>query len=277
MTSRIIRISDAPLPTPDPWAGDEPGAYRCPTCATLDPGESRCRRCGKALTVKTARRKPLTANMANLCVVLIGRGPMLLAIGFLYRAPDTPLLNPWIIWLVAQMPLFWLCAAGMVMRWRWGWYLAFALSLIDLLAEVGFQLVLGGSPVLPIAAVLTNLMILGFLLTVFDELRVEWLRIGLPEEANLPRTGVAAYNAGVEYSRAGHWYFAARMWQRAAAVEHHEGRYRRALGLAYMRLKELDAATAELAAAHQLMPDDQQTRNLQQTLAQLRGGEGVRG
>lgn len=267
---RIIEIRSAPLPTPDPWAGDGPDRRRCPACALLEPGAERCRRCKVRLVTRVDRRRPMTANLLNLCVILLGKGPMLLAIGFLYRAAEAPLVTPWTIWLVAQIPLLALAAAGLAMRWRWPWYLALALAGIDLLAAVGFQLAMGGSPVLPIAAVLANLMILGLLLTVFDEVRVDYGPIDMPPADTLPRTALDSYNAGVSYSNAGFWYLAARLWQRAVALEHHEGRYRRALGLAYMRLRELAAAEAELAAAAALMPDDSQTMQLRATLGALK-------
>lgn len=266
---RIIQIGDAPLPTPDPWAGDG-SPRRCPACALPDPGDARCRRCKAALITRVDRRRPLTANLLNLCVVLFGKGPMLLAVGFLYRPEGAPLLSPWTLWLAGQIPLLLLAAAGLALRWRWAWYLAMALALVDLLAAVGFQLRLGGSPVLPIAALLTDLMIMGLLLTVFDSVRVDYAPLGLPPDEALPRTALDAYNAGAAYSKAGHWYLAARLWQRAAALEHHEGRYRRALGLAYLRLRELPAAEAELAAARTLLPDDPQTAQLIAALGQLR-------
>lgn len=266
----ITRITDAPLPSPDPWAADMPGARRCPACALRDPQEPRCQRCGKAVAVKTARRRPMTANMANLLVVLLGRAPMLLAIGFLYRPEGVPLLSPVMIWLGAQLPLLWLATAALTLRWRWAWYLAFVVCALDLPAQVVLQLLYGGSIVLTIAAVVTDLMVLGFLLTIYDEVRVDMALLALPEEANMPRTPLGAYNAGVEYSQAGLWFFAARMWQRAVAQGGHEGRYRRALGTAYLRLREYDAAANELEAARVLLPGDEQTAQLIVTLAELR-------
>jgi hypothetical protein len=113
-------------------------------------------------------------------------------------------------------------------------------------------------------------MVMGFLLTIYDEVRVDMAWLRLPEEANMPHTPMGAYNAGVEYSQAGLWFFTARMWQRAVAGASHEGRYRRALGTAYLRLREYEAAASELAAARALMPDDEQTAQLIATLAQLR-------
>jgi hypothetical protein len=266
----ITRITDAPPPSPNPWADDPPNTRRCPACALPDPGEPRCRRCGKAVVVKTARRRPMTANMANLLVVLIGRAPMLLAIGFLYRPEGTPLLSPVMIWLGLQLPLLWLAAAALTMRWRWAWYLAFLICGVDLLAQVVLQLLTGGSIVLTIAAVVTDLMVMGFLLTIYDEVRVDMALLSLPEEANMPRTPLGAYNAGVEYSQAGLWFFTARMWQRAVAQGSHEGRYRRALGMAYLRLREYEAAANELEAARILMPGDDQTTQLIAALGELR-------
>lgn len=260
--SRIIQVKDAPLPTPSPWDSDPPGVYRCPRCALASPAERRCERCGLTLVVKTVRRRPLTANFANLLVVLIGRGPLLLAIGMLYRPSDAPLINPWTIWLILQLPLFWLCAGGLFLRWRAAWYGAFALSLIDLVAEIALQLIMRGNPLLPIAAILADLMVMGFLLTVFDEIRVEWKRIAFPADHALPPAATGAYNAGVAYSKGQLWYFAARMWQRAVALQHVEPRYRRALGLAYLRLHEPAAAASELRATLWLDPDDAQAREL---------------
>lgn len=260
--SRIIQIADAPLPTPDPWADDPPGRARCPKCALPEPGEARCRRCGERLRRQVRRRKPITVNLANLLVILIGRGPLLLAISFLYRPNDAPLVTPWTIALVLQAPILWAAAAGLALRWRWTWFLTLATLLIDLPIEVGFQIVLRGNPVLPIAAILSDLMVIGMLLTVYDEVRIDTAHIGMPPEHALPKTAQESYNLGVEYSQMGQWYFAARLWQRAVALQHVEGRYRRALGTAYLRLGERAAATSELQAARWLMPDDEQTKQL---------------
>lgn len=266
----ITRIADAPPPSPDPWAGDPPGALRCPACALRDPGEPRCRGCGKRTAVKTARRRPMTATMANLLVVVLGRAPLLLAVGLLYRPEGAPLLGPATVWLGLQLPLLWVAAGALTMRWRWAWYLAFAVCAADLPAQLALQLLSRGSVALAVAAVVTDLMVMGFLLTVYDEVRVETAPLRLPDEANMPRTALGAYNAGVAYSQAGLWFFSARMWQRAVAQGSHEGRYRRALGMAYLRLREYAAAATELEAARALMPGDEQTAQLIATLGQLR-------
>lgn len=273
--SRITRVTDAPPPSPDPWPAEGPEAYRCPACALLDPGPRICRRCRATMVVRVNRRRPLTANIVNLLVVLVGRGPLLLAVALIYREAEAPLLTPWTLWLGAQIPLAWLTAAGLALRGRWAWFLAALLCVADLPAMVGLQLALGGSPVLPLAVVLTDLMVLGFLLTVYDEVRVDEALIDRPAPHAMPPTAMAAFNAGVEVSRVGHWYLAARLWQRAVALEHHEGRYRRALGLAYLRLGELAAAASELAAARALLPDDPQTAELLALLERRRGAGGA--
>jgi tetratricopeptide (TPR) repeat protein len=256
----MIRITDAPLPTPDPWAADT--AERCPYCAAPNPGDQRCRSCGKPLVVRTRRKRPLTATMANLLVLLVGRGPLLLIIALLYRLSDAPLLTPWTLLIAAITALLWLSAAGLLFRLPVAWYAALILALGDTIAAVGLQIAVPTHPVVPIALIASDLMVLGLLLLVFDEVRLETLRLALPEAANLPHSAMGAYEAGVAYSKAELWYFAARMWQRAVQFEHHEGRYRRALGLTYLRLKQYPAARSELQAAQTLMPDDAQTREL---------------
>jgi tetratricopeptide (TPR) repeat protein len=138
--------------------------------------------------------------------------------------------------------------------------------LIDLPLEIALQLMLQSSPVLLVAATLTDLMVIGMLLTVYDEVRIDTAAFGLPPDHALPKTAQGAYNLGVEYSQVGHWYFAAQLWQRAVALQHVEGRYRRALGTAYLRLGEVAAAKGEIHAARWLMPDDEQTSKLLATL-----------
>lgn len=268
MSQRIIQITDAPLPTPDPWADDLPGAVRCPACALADPGKDRCRSCGEHLRRQVRKRKPITADLAILLIITLGRGPMLLAIGFLYRPLDAPLLNSWMIILAAQVPLMWLCAGGLALRWRWVWFASIALFMIDLPLEIALQITQPGNPVLPVAAILTDLMVVGMLLNVYDEVRIDTATIGMPPDHALPKTAQGAYNLGVEYSQMGQWYFAARLWQRAVALQHTEGRYRRALGSAYLRLGQRATAERELQAARWLMPDDVQTARLLAALAE---------
>ncbi|MEI7771117.1 MAG: hypothetical protein WCI67_14080 [Chloroflexales bacterium] len=273
MGQRIIHIGDAPLPTPDPWADDPPGAARCPACALTEPGTDRCRRCGERLRRQVRKRKPITANLAILLVIIVGRGPMLLAIEFLYRPLDAPLLTPWTILLAAQVPLSWLLAGGLALLWRWTWFAVIALFLIDLPMQVALQVIESGNPVLPVAAILADLMVVGMLLTVYDEVRIDTAAIGMPPDHALPKTAQGAYNLGAEYSQLGQWYFAARLWQRAVALQHVEGRYRRALGTAYLRLGERAAAEREIQAARWLMPDDEQTARLIATLAEATRAE----
>lgn len=260
---------DAPFPTPDPWAADAPERRRCTWCGLPEPGAERCRRCGKPLVIAVRTRRPRSLNLVNLFVVLLGRGPLTLAIAGLYNGADIPLINPWTIYLAAATPLFWLLAFGLLLRWRWVWYTTVALALADLLAQIGLQLVFQFNPVVPLAAIVSDLIVLGLLLTTYDEVRIENAPIDLPPRHAMPKTPIDAFNAGVALSRQGQWYLAARMWQRAVALKHSEFTYRRALGMAYLRLKELPAAEAELQAAARIQPDDAQTRQLLDVLQQL--------
>ncbi len=269
MSQHIIHIADAPLPSPDPWADDSPGASRCPACALAEPGRNRCRRCGEHLRRQVRTRKPITVELTILLVIIIGRGPMILATEFLYRPPDAPLLSLWTIILAAQVPLWVICAGGLALRWRWVWFATITLFLIDLPLEIILQITQRGNLVLPVAAILTDIMVVGMLLNVYDEVRIDTASIGMPPEHALPKTAQGFYNLGVEYSQVGQWYFAARLWQRAVALQHAEGRYRRALGTAYLRLGERAAAEHELHAARWLMPDDAQTAQLLAVLAEM--------
>lgn len=266
MNQRITHIADAPLPTPDPWEDDPPGASRCPACALAEPGRDRCRRCGERLRQQVRIRKPITVELIVLLVIIIGRGPIILVIAFLYMAPDTSLLNIWTIILVAQLPLWWICAGGLALRWRWVWFTTIILFLLDLPLEIALQITQRGNPVLPVSVILTDIMVVGMLINVYDEVRIDTAVIGMLPDHALPKTAQGAYNLGVEYSQAGQWYFAARLWQRAVALQHVEGHYRRALGMAYLRLGERAAAEHELRSAHWLMPDDTQTMHLLATL-----------
>ncbi|MFV9506105.1 MAG: hypothetical protein AB4911_16260 [Oscillochloridaceae bacterium umkhey_bin13] len=269
MAPAIIQIRNAPLPTPDPWANDPEDHYRCPSCGLIDPGRPRCRRCKTTLVRRFRRRQAMTANLVNLCVILFGKGPLLLAIGFLYREPDGPWITPWTIWLTLQIPLLILAAALLAFRFRAGWYLALIMALIQLIAAIGLQLMLGGNPVLPVAAILASLMITGLLLNVYDEVRLDEALVDLPPEHRWPHLPADLYNLGASYSKQGLWYLAARFWQRTVALEHSEGRYRRALALAYAQLHEYAAARAELAAAQALLPDDPQVIALARVFERL--------
>jgi tetratricopeptide (TPR) repeat protein len=214
----------------------------------------------------------MSAYLANLLVILLGRGPMLLIIAVLYRDEALPFINAWTLWMGGALPLLWLAGIGLAVRMPSAWYAAFALGLLDVIAALVLQLLFPAHPAIPIAMLLINLMILGMLLFTFDEVRYEYRQISLPEHANLPQSAMGAYDAGVAYSKAGLWYFAARMWQRAVQYEHHEGRYRRALGLAYVHLKQYAAAQNELRAALALLPDDAQA----QAILQLASDESTR-
>ncbi len=266
----ITTTHDAPLPSPDPWASDAPDLRRCPFCAAPDPGNRRCRQCRAVIVVKVRTRKPRSVNLVNLFVVTLGRGPLILAVTFLFRSAEDDLLSPWMIFNAAVVPLLWLMAAGLILRWRWAWFLTMGFCLIDLLVQVGLQLVYPQHVLLPLAAIINDLMMIGMLLTVYDEVRIEFQPIDLPPRHDLPKTAIDAFNRGVAYSQRNQWYLAARMWQRAVALRHYELTYRRALGLAYLRLKELTAAAAELQAASQLHPSDAQTRELLDLLAKMR-------
>ncbi len=258
----------APLPTPSPWAADAPVTHRCPFCAATDPGERVCRRCGQKLVVKTRKRRPHSVTLMNLFVVLFGRGPLALAVLALYRNEADPLITPWSIYLTATLPLIGLIAGGLWMRWRWAWFAGAAFALVDLLAQIGLQLAFRFHAVIPLTSVLIDLIVLGLLLLVYDEVRIDIEPITLPPEHALPKTAIEAFNVGAGFSKAGQWYLAAQMWRRAVALHHSEARYRRALGLAYLHLRERAAAVAELRAALDINPDDQQARQLLQAAEQ---------
>jgi hypothetical protein len=260
--SRIINIADAPLPTPDPWAADGPWAQRCPACALFEPGEQRCRRCKTRLAFQRKSQVHFSANLANLCVVLIGCRPMLLIIGALFRNPNEPLINPFLIYLAITLPVAALLGGLLFFRITWAWYGALVFSITDMIAQLTFQLLVPRPPVVPIAGFAADLIITGLLLTVFDEVRKETLLVAMPPDHALPKTPLDLYNRGVEYSHKHLWYLAARMWQRAVALANHEARYRRALGLAYLRLNEHTAAEAELRASLVLEPHDQRAQEL---------------
>ncbi|EFO80610.1 hypothetical protein OSCT_1550 [Oscillochloris trichoides DG-6] len=267
MSQRIIQITDAPLPSPDPWAADPVGTQRCPACALVDPGKDRCRRCKEPLTRQIRQRKPITANMANLLVMLTGRGPLLIIIAAVYPPDGMGIINPWSILLTLEAAIYVGCGIGMAMlRWRWTWFMTMAVMLLDSIIQIVFQFIFQGNALVPVAAIISNFMVLGMMLIVYDEVRIDTAIIGMPPDHALPKTPQGSYNLGVEYSKLGQWYFAARLWQRAVALEHSEGRYRRALGTAYLHLGEHAAAHQELQAAHWLMPDDEQTRKLMRML-----------
>ncbi len=267
MSQRIIQITDAPLPSPDPWATDPVGTQRCPACALVDPGRDRCRRCKEPLTRKIRQRKPITSNMANLLVMLTGRGPLLIIIAATYPPEGMGIVNPWSMLLTLEAAIYVGCGIGMaILRWRWTWFMTLAVMLLDSAIQIIFQYLFNANPLVPITAIISNFMVLGMLLIIYDEVRIDTARIGMPPEHALPKNAQGAYNLGVEYSKMGQWYFAARLWQRAVALEHSEGRYRRALGSAYLHLGEREAATHEIQAAHWLMPDDEQTHKLMQIL-----------
>lgn len=269
MPDRILQIRDAPLPTPDPWAADTEDLWRCPACSLANPGSPRCRGCRTTLVRYVRRPRPMTANLINLCIILLGQGPLLIAIGVLYREPGGPWITPWMIWLALQIPLLVLAAALLSMRLRAGWFLAAGLALSQLILAVVLQLLFNGHPAVPIASILGGLMLLGLLLNVYDEVRLDEVRIDLPPEHAWPGLPADLYNLGASYSKDGFWYMAARLWQRAVALEPSEGRYRRALALAYARLHLLEPARAELAAAQILLPDDPQVLGLARALEQV--------
>jgi tetratricopeptide (TPR) repeat protein len=187
---------------------------------------------------------------------------MLLAIAGLFRNFDEPLLNPLTIYLLLTLPVAGILGGLLFFRITWAWYGAMVFSAVDLIVHLAFQLLTPRHPMLPIAGIVTDLMIMGLLLTVFDEVRKETLAVDMLPDHALPKTPLDLYNRGVEYSHKHLWYLAARMWQRAVALGNHEARYRRALGLAYLRLNEHAAAEAELRAALKLEPDDPRAKEL---------------
>lgn len=269
MPDHILQIRDAPLPTPNPWAADPEDRWRCPACGLADPGAPRCRRCRTRLVRYVRRVRPMTTNLLNLCIILLGQGPLLIAVGVLYREPGGPFITPWTIWLALQIPFLMLAAVLLSLRLRAGWFLAACLALSQLILAVLLQLLFSGHAATPIAAILGGLMLLGLLLNVYDEVRLEELRIDLPPEHAWPGLPADLYNLGANYSNDGFWYMAARLWQRAVALEPSEGRYRRALALAYARLHLIEPARAELAAAQILLPDDPQVLGLARALDQV--------
>ncbi len=206
--------------------------------------------------------------MANLFVVALGRGPLLLATTFLFEYTSGSLISPLTIYLVLSNMLLAAMATGLLLRLQWAWYGLLAVTLADIITQIGLRLLLDTQLALFIAGLLSALIILTMTMTVSNEVEITEERIALPPQQIWPKRAVDAFNHGAGYAEAGQWYLAARLWQQAVGMAPHEWRYRRALGNAYMHLRKYASADAELRAAAVLNPDDEQTRRMLQLLAE---------
>lgn len=267
--SRIRQINDAPPPTPDPWRDDAPDLLRCAFCATSNPGSARCRSCRKALIIRRRPGGRISLTLTNLFVVALGRGPLLLAITFLFEYTSGTLISPLTIYLALSNVLLVVVAAGLLLRLRLAWYGLLAVTLVDIIVQIGFRLLLGTPLPLFIAGLLSGLIILTMAMAISNEVAITEEAIALPPRQAWPKQAIDAFNHGADYAEAGQWYLAARLWQHAVNIAPHEWRYRRALGNAYMHLRKYASANAELRAAAALNPDDEQTRRMLQWLENM--------
>lgn len=258
--NRITRMENVPFPSPDPWANDPPGLPRCPYCAKSRPGEVVCRRCGKPLKVYVRSSKPLSATMINLVGILFSRGPMALGILVIYKELGPHIYMPWTYGVVALLPLFMATCGGLVLRWRWMWYLAVILCGGDFLWQIGVAIFAPPGPLFTAISCMFDFICLGMLFMVYDEIKITPTPIEYPPDDALPRVSADAFRKGLDYSKCDQWYFAARMWQRAVSLAHQEAQYRRLLGIAYLRLHKLDVAERELNAAATINPSDPETQ-----------------
>ncbi len=253
-----------PLPTPDPWASDDPGVPHCPYCGQAEPGARRCIGCGEVLVALQEDRRFRQALSAALAV-LVFRGLMLVVLVLFVLDGGGRLADPISRYQLVLAGLIAVVGLGVWLRQRWAVRAGVLVGIADALLPLALTVIgradLTGRANL-VAALVVGALVVNTLILLDDRWGRAWGRLALPPDELWPKNPRELHNLAVACSRGEQWFFAARIWQRAVALHHHELQLRRGLGLAYLHLKQWDAAAHELRAAQIIDSANSQTAAL---------------
>lgn len=277
---------------PEPLLADLIVEDPCPFCgAATRVQDTRCRNCGKGLTMRGVPPAQRSAWL-NLLIFLWGMSSLsgllggllgLLGLGLAGSAAaaagidlPTPLLIGIAVAILVAVGLSIAITFGLWRRRRWAYILnciglaigglATILILIGmtsglLAGQIALQEARDGRGSFGVELLCNTIIYIVYLAATVGAFRDFYgRRLRLVTAADGPGHNGDHYNAGLAYRDRGMWYMAAREWELAVAQAPRDLTVRRALGLAYAQLQRYDEAAATLRATLELR-DDLQLRD----------------
>ncbi|MBN1286612.1 MAG: tetratricopeptide repeat protein [Anaerolineae bacterium] len=155
---------------------------------------------------------------------------------------------------------------GAYNRWRWGYYAAVILLILDVVFQVVLSF-LGLTGLL--VSIVTAILSAGALVTLFvarTDFSLNQARVAVEPDTRA-RSAAAYYERGMRLKDREMWAAAVAHWRKAVGASPRTSEYYRWLGIGYLKLKRYDRAIPVLEEGLRLKPDDAQFAEL---LAQTR-------